>query len=105
MAEIEIIDVKSENDIEGSWVSFIKGEHYYITDSFNDSFITNYPRRSCEALAFATLQNDPMRERPCLETENLVELQQQVMPLIKEELEWKKVKHNLFEDWLKVSAE
>ena len=50
LEEIEIIDVKDEDTLRGSWDPFIHSHHYTTKTSFYESWITCHPRRSCEAI-------------------------------------------------------
>lgn len=49
MEEIEIIDVREEDDLVETWSPFIHSHHYRIESDFYDSFIANHPRRTGEA--------------------------------------------------------
>jgi hypothetical protein len=48
-AEIEIIDVKKEQLLKKAWKNFILRDHVTVLDSFFDSWIMRFPRRSGEA--------------------------------------------------------
>ena len=87
LAEIEIIDVKSEEELLQTWEEFIIGHHYLVSSGFKGSYLWRYPRRSCDALAGATLQNDPWWENPFPETNDLSELQSWIDVLTREEIE------------------
>lgn len=87
LAEIEIIDLKSKEELLKTWHEFIVREHYSTKDSFKKSYLWTYPRRSCDALAGATLQSEPWHDNTFPETQNLDELQSWVYPLIKEEID------------------
>lgn len=50
MEQIEIIDIKSEEEVLQSWDRFICRQHYEITSSYFDSLLSTHPRRTCEAL-------------------------------------------------------
>ena len=50
LEEIEIIDVKDEDTLRGSWDPFIHSHHYTTKTSFYESWIACHPRRSCEAI-------------------------------------------------------
>lgn len=50
LEEIEMIDVKSDDDLYQTWEPFIHSHHYRTTNSFYDSIIGYSPRRSCEAM-------------------------------------------------------
>ncbi len=47
--EIEIIDIRKEEDLVETWDEFIHTHHYKVMNSFFDSNIARFPRRSCEA--------------------------------------------------------
>lgn len=49
MEEIEIIDIKSEEDLVNTWDPFIHSDHYQICNDFFDSWIIKHPRRTIEA--------------------------------------------------------
>lgn len=57
LEEIEIIDIRSEEDIVGSWNEFIHTHHYSVLDDFFDSALGKFPRRTCELL-FDNTQNN-----------------------------------------------
>jgi len=50
LEEIEIIDIKDEDILRHSWDQFIHTHHYTVKDSFYNSWISQHPRRSCEAM-------------------------------------------------------
>lgn len=50
LEEIEIIDIRNEDELQSSWDAFIHTHHYTTVRSFYDSYIAQHPRRSCEAL-------------------------------------------------------
>jgi hypothetical protein len=49
-AEFEIIDIKSDEELEQRWNPFFVRSHYRIYRNFFDSFLAQFPRRSCEAV-------------------------------------------------------
>jgi hypothetical protein len=49
MEQIEIIDIKSEEELHETWKPFIFSHHYDIHSSFYNSWIANHPRRTVEA--------------------------------------------------------
>ena len=49
MEQTEIIDIKSEDDLCGTWEPFIHSHHYEIHSSFYESWISKHPRRTGEA--------------------------------------------------------
>lgn len=54
--EIEIIDIRNEDDLHTTWEPFIHTHHYEIHQSFNDSLIARFPRRSCEGFWNMSMQ-------------------------------------------------
>ena len=50
LEEIEIIDIKSEDELVATWKDFINSHHYRTANSFYDSWTANQPRRTCEAM-------------------------------------------------------
>jgi len=47
--QIEIIDVKNEEELRDTWKDFIHTHHYDVTKDFYKSSIGLFPRRTCEA--------------------------------------------------------
>lgn len=56
LEEIEIIDIRSEEDVCESWSEFIHTHHYHYCSNFFSSTLAKCPRRSCEA-TFDRLMN------------------------------------------------
>lgn len=56
LEEIELIDIRDENEVIKSWSQFIHTHHYSYHTSFFDSTLAKCPRRSCEA-TFDRLMN------------------------------------------------
>jgi hypothetical protein len=50
LEEIEIIDIKHEEELTRTWKDFIHTHHYQVSRDFYESSIANHPRRSCEAM-------------------------------------------------------
>ncbi|MCM1149580.1 MAG: hypothetical protein NC319_05785, partial [Butyricicoccus sp.] len=53
LEEVSVIDIISEEDMMKKWRHFIHSHHYRYTNSFFDSYLGMFPRRSCETV-FAT---------------------------------------------------
>lgn len=47
--EIELIDIREEEEVAASWSSFIHTHHYNVHRSYHESFLASHPRRSVEA--------------------------------------------------------
>lgn len=56
LEEIEIIDIRSEDELVESWDKFIHTHHYGVFDSFYKSTLGMFPRRTCDAM-FDRLMN------------------------------------------------
>ena len=50
LEEIEIIDVRPEEDLANSWSRFIHTHHYRTTNDYFSSLLGTFPRRTCEAM-------------------------------------------------------
>jgi len=50
LEEIEIIDIKDEEELRETWSDFIHTHHYTTCSNFYESFIPKHPRRTCEAM-------------------------------------------------------
>ncbi len=50
LEEIEIIDIKTEEELAATWSKFIHSHHRRVTDSYFESILAHFPRRSCEAI-------------------------------------------------------
>lgn len=85
LAEIEVVDIRSEKDIRDSWSEFFIRQHYRISAHIEGTLSFSHPRRSCEAFAMATLQLEPWKENPFPKTRNLDEMHAWLQPLLKEE--------------------
>lgn len=56
LEEIEIIDIKPEEELYQSWEQFIHSHHYQVFNSFFESIISKFPRRTCDS-TFDRLMN------------------------------------------------
>jgi hypothetical protein len=61
LEEIEIIDIKSREELKETWSPFIHTHHYRTYHSLYDSWMASYPRRSCEAMWRTLMENNPAR--------------------------------------------
>jgi len=85
-ADFEIIDKKSKEELEKNWSDFfVRRQHYGISDDFNESLLSHYPRRTCEALASASLQQDPWGDSQKFLGNSLSEYQDWILKLIESE--------------------
>ena len=87
LAEIDIIDLKNREELQESWKDFIVRSHYFTVTDFKYSYLlSRYPRRSCEGLFMATMQNMPWKDNPLPDSKDLDELKAWIKPLIQEEI-------------------
>jgi hypothetical protein len=84
-AEIDIVDIRPREDIERSWADFFVRQHYGIFPDVRRTTSFRHPRRSCEAFAMATLQQDPWIENGLPPVRRLEELHAWLHPLLEEE--------------------
>ncbi len=88
LAEINLIDIRVNDDREGLekiWEDFTFSHHFGCYDNIFKSYLFNYPRRSCDAFAMATLMCAPWSDCPFPGEVSLQQLQDWVQPLIEEE--------------------
>lgn len=91
-AEIEIVDKRPRAEVENTWKEFFVRQHYSVYERWEHLFSLRYPRRSCEALFAATMQNDPWMDNPMPMTKTrsrpvtLSSVQRWIKPLRDEEL-------------------
>ena len=92
MAEIEIIDIKSEKELHETWNDFIVRSHFSTKKTFYESWLCQHPRRTCEAHSSIYMMNDPKWEiqnfQKAKNINSLHKLKKIINPLIKEENEY-----------------
>lgn len=85
LEEIEIIDVKDRDVLRKTWDPFIHTHHYRAHNSFYDSFINKYPRRSCEAMWNMLMQCEDYPENKIPKEYDFYELMKWYKPLFEAE--------------------
>lgn len=86
--EIEIVDIREEEDVKKSWDDFIHSHHYSIHKSFYDTTLGKFPRRSTEALFDKSMNNMWLDDSKGLrDGMNFSQLGKYFVPIIKEELQ------------------
>ena len=86
LAQVNIVDIKPEDELETTWKRFFCRTHYGIHQTLSGTWLLRHPRRTCEALTMATLQNDPWHDNQLPEFKSLSDLHAWMAPLIAEEL-------------------
>lgn len=85
-AQVEIVDVKPERQVMSSWSDFVVRNNYGVRRNARRGLAFWYPRRSCDAFAWATLQQDPWRDRKLPRFRKVSSLQGWLAELMNEEL-------------------
>ncbi len=82
---IEVIDVAPPDEVKANWAEFTVRNNLRLIDDYFSSYLAMHPRRTCEALAMATLQQRPWKDDPVPQNVTLEELQQAILKLVAEE--------------------
>lgn len=85
LAQIEIIDVRCEEELHNEWREFITRDHYAVFRDLKETYLFRYPRRSCDAFSSASLMLKPWPIHRPPEFGSLSDLHRWVEPLISEE--------------------
>ncbi len=86
LAQLEIIDILPPRVLASKWSDFIVRQHYGVFQRLTQTWQYAFPRRSCEALAWATLQQDPWETRRLPRFRRLDRLKAWLGPLVDEEI-------------------
>lgn len=84
-SEIEIIDIKPEDEVEENWDTFFYKNHYRIIEKFQQSYLWYHPRRSCDAFFSAYLMNTPWSDNPFPKFKSISEMHDWIKPLLNDE--------------------
>lgn len=90
LEEIEIIDIKDEDELSETWRGFIHTHHYTTTDDFYESFIAKHPRRTCEAMWNQLMECKFIRDHGIPRSSTFTELYERLQPLLNVEKSHKK---------------
>ena len=82
---IQIIDIAASSLLHSRWSTFTPTLHYQTTDSFEQSRIARWPRRSCEAVFYPMTEGLPCEDFPLPTTNCLHELHKYVANIAKYE--------------------
>jgi hypothetical protein len=74
MEQVEIIDIRQEDELLETWRPFVHTHHYEVHMDFYDSWIANHPRRTGEAYKSQYLDARFIENNPVLRTGSLAEL-------------------------------
>ena len=82
---IEIIDVADDSVLYDRWGKFAPTHHYHMVNSFSESRIANWPRRTCESLYYPMNHGTPCERFPIPVIDDLDTLQSHVTGLAEAE--------------------
>lgn len=85
LGQFDVVDIREKEDLAASWSEFILRTHGGYSKDVMHTFPMRYPRRTCEAFAFMTLQSQPWSEAAYPSFRDLDDLERWVVPLIEEE--------------------
>jgi hypothetical protein len=85
LAEVDVIDIKHRDDLKITWKEFLYSHHFGMYRDVSATILYRHPRRSCDAFAMATLQNEPWADNPFPQVQRLSELHEWLHPLLLEE--------------------
>ncbi len=85
LEQIEIIDIAPSNQIEKSWGNFIFSDHVTTINNLYDSYLSSYPRRSCDAFWDMTMDLIPRPQNALDRTATWNDLKKWVTPYIDSE--------------------
>jgi hypothetical protein len=86
LGQVNIVDIRPQKHLEKTWAPFFCRNHYATMKTFRNTWQLRYARRSCEALAFATLQMAPWKTNRLPKFKSLEKLYKWIAPLIAEEV-------------------
>lgn len=81
LEQIEIIDIKNEDDLHRTWQDFICTHHYETKESFYESWIAKHPRRTVEACWNQFLEAKFIEENPIRRNCGFIDLWDWLAPL------------------------
>ena len=85
LEQIEIIDIKSEDELRETWSPFIVSDHFQVCNDFQKSWIAKHPRRTCDAMWQQLMEHKFLDSNHFPETDNWSVLREWFMPLIESE--------------------
>lgn len=85
LGQVNIVDIKPPRQLEKTWEPFFCRNHYGTLKNIRGTWLFRHPRRSCEALAFSTLQMAPWKTNRLPGFKSLPKLHKWIGPLIAEE--------------------
>jgi hypothetical protein len=87
--ETEIIDIKTEDELQQVWNPFIHTHHYRTSTSFYESWTALHPRRSVDAMFAQVIDAEFIDQNPLPIHANWTDLRQFFKPLTDDEISYK----------------
>lgn len=87
LAQLEVIDIRDESELKDTWSDFIVRNNYMFKDHLHKTYLAIQPRRTCDAFAMASLQQNPWEDNPAPTGLSLADWQEFIRPLLREEVE------------------
>lgn len=84
--QIEIVDIKSRDELAETWSDFIHTHHYQTSADFYDSWIAKHPRRTCEVMWKQLMECRFVNENPIPQRVGWLGLRTWIKPLIEAEM-------------------
>lgn len=97
LEEIQIVDIREESELQAQWDEFIHSHHWRYSNSLNDSYIFEYPRRSCQALWSALMDCKPWEEAVWPTDLSWDSLRDWLSPIIEAERDEESNRHGTFD--------
>lgn len=82
LEQVEIIDIKQEDELREKWSPFVHTHHYEVHTDFYESWIAKHPRRTGEAYRSQYLDARFIDDNPVPKTDTLAELWAWFGPLV-----------------------
>ncbi len=86
--QVELVDIRDEEELEEQWSPFIHSHHYHVCTSFYQSLIARHPRRSCDSFWNATMDCECDVERNIPVDLDFPALWNWFQPLLDQEVEY-----------------
>ncbi len=84
--ELDIVDIKSKEEIKATWNDFMYSHHYSIHKRLQETYLWWHPRRTTDAFFDAYLMNSPWEHNPFPKFNDIYEMHQWIEPLLKKEV-------------------
>lgn len=80
--QIELVDLKSKSEVRAKWRDFFTTQHCTVVQTFNESFIGRWLRRTCEALFQPVAYGKWAKQPPPVHLMSFRDIEKWLAPLI-----------------------